>query len=371
MPRALRPMRSVLPLALLALLCAGRLAAAGTLPPGFQESIVFAGLTQPTAVRFSRLQASGNVMTGTEQVLIENWCQQFPSHSIGAINFGADGALYVSAGEGANFNAVDYGQFGSPVNPCGDPPAGTGGAETPPLAQGGSLRSQNVGLAGYGMAAYSGKILRIDPTTGAALPTNPLHASPVPGADRIVASGLRNPFRFTIRPGTTDLWIADVGWDTWEEIDRLPNPGQSLVNFGWPCYEGPGPQPSWQATGLAVCSNLYASPGAVTSPYYAYSHAAKLVPGESCPTGSSSITGMAFYTGGSYPATYNGALFFADYSRNCIWAMLPGTNGDPDPSNIVTFDAGASGPVDLEIGPGGDLFYADLNGGTIRRIQSF
>src|SRR5579875_195907 len=41
------------------------------------------------AGRLSRLQASGNVMTGTEQVLIENWCQQFPSHSIGAINFGA------------------------------------------------------------------------------------------------------------------------------------------------------------------------------------------------------------------------------------------------------------------------------------------
>ena len=66
------------------------------------------------AARLSRLTALGNLMTGTEQVLLENWCQQFPSHSIGTITFGADGALYLSAGEGANFNNVDYGQFGTP-----------------------------------------------------------------------------------------------------------------------------------------------------------------------------------------------------------------------------------------------------------------
>ena len=65
-------------------------------------------------------------MTGTEQVLIEDWCQQFPSHSIGTLEFGADGTLYVSGGDGASFNFVDYGQDGNPVNPCGDPPGGVG-----------------------------------------------------------------------------------------------------------------------------------------------------------------------------------------------------------------------------------------------------
>ena len=72
--------------------------------------------------RLSRLTASGNVMTGNEQVLIENWCQQYPSHSVGDLAFGADGALYVSSGEGASFNFSDYGQDGNPLNPCGDPP---------------------------------------------------------------------------------------------------------------------------------------------------------------------------------------------------------------------------------------------------------
>ena len=53
------------------------------------------------------------MMTGTEQVLINDWCQQFPSHSIGDLRFGADGALYVTGGDGASFNVVDYGQWAS------------------------------------------------------------------------------------------------------------------------------------------------------------------------------------------------------------------------------------------------------------------
>jgi glucose/arabinose dehydrogenase len=64
--------------------------------------------------RLSRLQAAGNVMTGAEQVLVEDWCQQYPSHSIGTVEFGRDGALYASGGDGASFNFVDYGQDGSP-----------------------------------------------------------------------------------------------------------------------------------------------------------------------------------------------------------------------------------------------------------------
>src|SRR6185436_20336423 len=98
--------------------------------------------------RLSRLQANGNVMTGTEQVLIEDWCQQYPSHSLGSLAFGADGALYVSGGDGASFNFTDWGQDGTPVNPCGDPPGPPGTALTPPTAEGGALRSQDVRTSG-------------------------------------------------------------------------------------------------------------------------------------------------------------------------------------------------------------------------------
>ena len=151
--------------------------------------------------RLSRLQANGNTMTGPEQVLIEDWCQQYPSHSIGAVEFGRDGALYASGGDGASFNFVDYGQDGSPLNPCGDPPGAVGAALTPPTAEGGALRSQDLRTGGDPVS-LDGSIIRVDPATGAALADNPLAGSSDPNARRIIAYGLRNPFRFTIRPGT-------------------------------------------------------------------------------------------------------------------------------------------------------------------------
>ena len=50
--------------------------------------------------------------------------------------------------------------------------------------------------------------------------------------------------------------------------------------------------------------------------------------------------------------------------------MLEGSNGQPDPATIQTFVSSAAGPVDLKVGPGGDLYYVDLNVGTIRRIRA-
>src|SRR4030095_11715848 len=83
--------------------------------------------------RLSRLQVAGDQMTGSEQVLIQDWCQQYPSHSVGDLEFGADGTLYASAGDGASFTFADYGQRGDPVNPCSDP-----------TSEGGALRSQDL-----------------------------------------------------------------------------------------------------------------------------------------------------------------------------------------------------------------------------------
>jgi glucose/arabinose dehydrogenase len=489
--------------------------------------------------RLSRLTLSGNVAT-SEQVLIQGWCQQFPSHSIGDLHFGADGALYVSGGEGASFSAADYGQFGgtlsgtpTPANPCGDPPGASGTALTAPTAEGGALRAQSLRRNPGEPAVLNGAILRVDPATGAALPNNPLASSSDANARRIVAYGMRNPFRFTIRPGTNDLWIGDVGWNDWEEINRDSDPLTNVSNFGWPCYEGVNPQPGYQSIGLNICNALYAggsgggtfgdqtiytsvdtagqnlkevasytatagnvtkisgylsglgaasgsqtleaviyannngAPGAllgvsspvqinagkpfgwvdfpfanpvavsagtiwmgyiasgagdltqmrylsqagamrynvdpggyadgpsnpfgtatssnkhyslyatlqgsggplVTPPLFTYNHSANVVSGDGCPTGGSSVAGMTFYTGGTYPTTYNNGLFFEDHTRGCIWFMKAGSNGLPDPSQISVFENGAASPVDLQTGPGGDLFYADFDNGNIHRIK--
>ena len=323
--------------------------------------------------RLSRLQSNGNTMTGLEQVLIEDWCQQYPSHSIGSLAFGADGALYVSGGDGASFNFTDYGQDGNPVNPCGDPPSGVGGTQTSPTAEGGALRSQDLRTSSD-PTTLDGAILRVDPATGQALSTNPLYSNADTNTRRIISYGLRNPFRFVIRPGTNEVWTGDVGWNNVEEINRIVDPTDAVVeNFGWPCYEGTARQSSYDNANLDLCETLYSRQNSVNEPYFAYSHSAKVVANEPCGTGSSSIAGLAFHTAGNgnYPANYDGALFFADYSRDCIWVMYKGGNGLPNPSSVATFVASAANPVYLESGPNNDLFYVDFDGGTIRRIQYF
>jgi glucose/arabinose dehydrogenase len=318
--------------------------------------------------RLSRLQAAGDQMVGSEQVLVEGWCQQFPGHSIGTVAFGPDGALYASGGEGASFQFADYGQTGDPPNPCGDPPGGVGATLTPPSAQGGSLRAQDLRTAGDPVG-LSGSIIRVDPDSGAAFPDNPLAGNQDANARRIVGYGLRNPYRFTVRPGTSELWVGDVGSGLYEEINRIPNPTDTAVeNFGWPCYEGTPRQPSFDAADLTMCETLYNQPGSATNPYFAYAKSQPVVPGEACPVGNTAITGVAFYGGGAYPEAYNGALFFTDYARDCIWVMFPGANGLPDPQKLVTFRTNTPSPVDLKMGPGGDLFYVDFFGGTVHRI---
>ena len=324
--------------------------------------------------RLSKLQARGNQMTGAEQVLITDWCQQFPSHSVGDLRFGADGALYASAGDGAGFSVTDYGQFGNPANPCGDPPSPAGPALTPPTAEGGALRSQDLRTTAD-PTGLNGTVIRIDPVTGAALPTNPNYAAADANARRIVAYGMRNPFRFTVKPGTNELWGGDVGWDAAEEINRIANPLASTIgNYGWPCLEGPAPQSGYDGANLNLCEPMYGANPSVPNvqPYFSWNHRAKVVAGESCPSGSSSSSGVAFYpNSGPYPAAYRGAMFFSDYSRGCIWAMMPATTGAlPSTSNIITFAAGAANPVDLAVGPGNELYYVDL-GGTVRRIRYY
>lgn len=329
-------------------------------PPGATEDgCVITG-------RLSRLTVDANGMaTGDEQVLLTDWCQQYPSHSVGTVTFGPDGALYVGGGDGASFNFADWGQRG---NPCADPPGPAGVDLAPPDARGGALRAQSIDRPAGEPVTLNGTIARIDPDTGAGMPGNPFASSADANARRVIAYGMRNQFRFGFRPGTNELWAGDVGWNVWEEINRIPNATDDVAeNFGWPCYEGDGRQSGYDGANLTVCESLYTGAGQ-NVPYYAYNHGAPVVVGDGCPTGGSSISGVAFESTSNYPAAYDGALFFSDSSRGCIWAMRQGADGQPDPAQIEPFVTGVNTPVQVLTGPGGDLFYLSLGPGELRRV---
>jgi glucose/arabinose dehydrogenase len=306
-----------------------------------------------------------------QDVLAEDWCQQFSSHSIGDLQFGPEGALYASGGDGASFTGSDYGQFGAPANPCGDPPGGFGTALTPPTAEGGSLRSQN-------LHNLNGKIIRIDPDSGEGWPDNPMVSSLDEDTRRIVAYGFRNPFRFTIDPVTGEIYTGNVGSSEIEEIDRFAAPPKATYNSGWPCYEGPDRQFLFKDLGLDVCESLYdAEPGSTSPPLFYFSHAQEVVPGDECSfTAGSALGGIGFYEGSKFPPAYQGALFFADAVRGCIYVMHEGKDGRPDPLTTTRFlREGQIYPgVDIQEGPDGALYYASLFGdesfgnGAIHRI---
>jgi glucose/arabinose dehydrogenase len=335
--------------------------------------------------RLSRIPVNANGTAGAEQVMIDNeWCQQFTTHSLGDLHFGADGMLYVTGGEGAGYASADWGQFGgslpgtpTPVNPCGDPPGAVGVANTSPTGRGGALRAQSVRRPAGEPRLLSGTLLRINPDTANAegAPGNPMFDpdNKASNASRIVAYGFRNPFRFTMRPGTNEAWVGNVGWGSWEEIDRIENPLASpAYNSGWPCLENETSLSGYRD--LDLCQTLYrdtADPP--DGPYLAYRHGDPVNANDTCLVDDgTSISGAAFYTGDSYGPEYKNALFFADVSKNCIMYMPAGANGLPDKNNVKVFVDDADNPraVDLETDPAsGDIFYVDIFGGKVHRIS--
>ena len=332
---------------------------------------------------------------GSRLELLHDFCAQFPSHSGGGMAFGPDGQLYLAGGDGASFTVRDYGQRGgtipdatapfTPVNPCGDPVTVTSAPGEPPTvdvatAEGGSLRSQDVRTPGD-PAGLDGALIRIDPDTGLASAGNPLIASGDENARRIVAHGLRNPYRLAAQPASGELYIGDVGNNNWEEIERyVPGSGgttpTTLPNFGWPCYEGDAATDGWPELGSDLCDALYAEgPGAVIDPLYAYNHAGPEAPCGTSGYTTASVTGVAFYDasaadpGLGFPAAYDGALFLVDYSRKCMAVLLAGSGGVPDPATMQVVGTGLGNPVDLVAGPHGDLYYADLHGSRVMRVR--
>ena len=158
----------------------------------------------------------------------------FNGHVTACLQFGTDGTLLVATGDGAH-PFQDAGNY----NLSYAAQAQADGIITA-TENVGSLRAQLVNC-------LSGKILRLDPATGAGVAGNPFFDAAAPNAPRskVWALGLRNPFRMTLKPGTGSpdrtaanpgtIYLGDVGAATWEEVDVIDRPGQ---NMGWPLFEG-------------------------------------------------------------------------------------------------------------------------------------
>jgi glucose/arabinose dehydrogenase len=298
---------------------------------------------------------------GLPETLLSGWCQQFRSHSIGDLVYGADGALYVTGGDGAAAHTVDTGQLGHDYwggNPCGDP-----------ADEGGALRAQDL-ASPADPAGFNGALLRIDPDTGAALPDNPLVGAGSSDDDRIVAYGLRNPFRFAIDPDSGAIYLADVGWDAFEEVNEVADPTDALVeNFGWPCREGAAAQPGYAGTALCQVVNAGGDPvGTLTDALLAVDHTSPPGP-ERCTASGAFLTGIAF-SGDSYPTSWTDSLYVIDAGSGCMWAMPRGGGGAPDPASIATFPVRLLGAVALVDGPGGEIYYPNLYLGRVHRLRS-
>ena len=321
--------------------------------------------------RLSRLQASGNAMTGAEQVLIEDWCQQYPSHSIGTSRSAPTARSTSAAATARASTSSTTARTAARSTRAATRPAASAATLTPPTAEGGALRSQDLRTtgdpAGAGRHRSSASIRRPAP----ACPTTRSRAAATRtrGASSPTASATRSASP-SARARTSSGSATSAGTTGRRSTVVTTQPDATVENFGWPCYEGNGApgrlrrrEPEHLREPLRAAGRRGHAPVLHLPPRRQGRAGETLPDGQLLDRRDSRST-----TGGELPGRYDGALFFADYSRDCIWVMRTGGNGAPDPATHVDLRRRAANPVDLEIGPDGDLFYVDFDGGTIRRI---
>lgn len=197
-----------------------------------------------------------------------------------------------------------------------------------------------------------GKLLHVR-ANGAGVRSNPYYRAshPFSWRSRTYASGFRSPFRFSLDPATGRPIVGDVGWNTWEEVDLVRAGG----NYRWPCWEGPAETPGYRL--LPRCAHVPNTP-----PVWSYHHGSAATQGDS-------VTGGIVYRGKHYPQRYRGAYFFGDYVGHKIWTMRFSSTGRlvRRPEN-PPFGTGVGAPVRFAAAPNGDVVYADISSGNLRRL---
>jgi glucose/arabinose dehydrogenase len=202
-------------------------------------------------VRVYEFRSNGSVgLRGTARPLLRVPHREFDNHNGGQLQFGPDGRLYAGTGDG--------GSGGDPHNHA------------------------------QSLTSHLGKLLRLNVNRRGA-------------KWQIAGYGLRNPWRFTWDRATRDLYIGDVGQDSWEEVDvRTPAEQGVLNNYGWRVWEGRSRYTSGQRVNPR---------GKLVFSIVVYSH------NFGC-----SITGGYVYRGHSVPAA-RGRYFYGDYCSGRVWSL--------------------------------------------------
>lgn len=246
-------------------------------------------------VRYTAQDPSSDSPAFSAPELVLKVGQPYPNHNGGCTIFGPDGRLYVGMGDG--------GSAGDPQN-----------------------RAQND-------SSLLGKLLAIDVEND-------------PGAKpTIVAKGLRNPWRFSFDSKTGDLWIGDVGQNSYEEIDFVEAGNvRPLLNFGWNLWEGNHPYPQGASRSRA----------GFTFPVIEHPR-----------NEAQCITGGYVYRG-SINAAMEGAYIYGDFSAGWIGAAR--REGGAIAHRIVMPNAGIAVSSFGE-GEDGEIYVCSYSG-SVARIES-
>jgi glucose/arabinose dehydrogenase len=282
--------------------------------------------------RVSRFEISGDVIApASEVVLLDNLDAAGGEHYAGDLEIGKDGMLWIAVGDGG-------------VDPRGD-----SGSDDEVVGANDSPQD---------LSLLNGKILRVDPATGAPAPGNPYSgagtascrvrgntaATPTTTCQEIWASGFRNPYRFAFDPNVVGVraFVHDVGQKGFEEVNELVKGG----NYGWPIREG-------------ICAQGVRPPCAAdprfVDPITQYGNESGTY-----------ITGGAFVPGGAWPDRFDGGYVFADGGSGSFWLRTA--------AGIVDYGApfhSSVGAVDIAFVPQADglwLYSVEFDSGEVRRV---
>lgn len=267
---------------------------------------------QSTISRFSRSDNDENFADPNTEKIILQVSHPFNNHNAGDLEFGSDGYLYIGMGDG--------GSGGDPGN-----------------------RSQNP-------TTLLGKMLRIDVNTEAApyvIPQDNPYAGQSDTLPEIWALGLRNPWRFSFDRQLNDLWIADVGQNDWEEINRV-SATEGGLNYGWRCYEG------LTRFNFAGCNDDVG----YTFPVFVYPNRFDV----GC-----SVTGGFVYRG-TQEADLIGKYIYADFCSGIFWALSQDTDGQWSNERLGQFQTQEFVTFGEDIN--GELYVAGIGNGQIFKVKS-